>query len=625
MSPRQAGPSRLTWHVGSVLPYASLWHTLRRAAALNTLRNLDLLNRPVMCVDEIRPARMGRIRALFNERTHGMRPALTLSSLADWLGEAHTVFRWSHFGGLPPSLRCLVNPAIRLCPACIAAGYHSALFSLVLLRRCPIHGCELVSACPTGHPLSDEIDAAALRQPALCACGRAAFFTRQTCRRPAMAAEDTRALQPVVDWLNCIASFSRPLVPDASRHAHDEHFVARTAAWCEVLEVPYPACFEKPPRLLSSIIDVSRTRSAAGAVVIDGDPGAAAAALTVAFSRHLRRHVAPRSLRAGQALMEDADPLQMAANMRADPRAMVAFAMLVFTGAVEPSVARRWPHRPTDAQETWPGRQPGAYGQSFSRNIVPPNPWLAMHAAEVEVVQRWRRAQLSTLASLRSGIADWRQFDAPAMASWIGQSVSDGQRFVSMSELGRMDWARQRLDKSQRRRRTLDAHMQRQADAAAACRDPALIWHPCDGWKVADGTLAAPTRVDRLRLLGVVGSPWIWLFQRADHFVARGRDFPVLASGDSPMAALDALRASATRYLARFPLIRLPVQPPLVAPKPVSHTIAVHRQAALSHLASYGFWRSAGLLREAVEVYLSRRQAGIRTSSSPEPGNAAAL
>lgn len=80
MSPRQAGPSRLTWHVGSVLPYASLWHTLRRAAALNTLRDLDLLNRPVMRVDEVGPARMGRIRALFNERTHGMRPALTLSS-----------------------------------------------------------------------------------------------------------------------------------------------------------------------------------------------------------------------------------------------------------------------------------------------------------------------------------------------------------------------------------------------------------------------------------------------------------------------------------------------------------------------------------------------------------------
>lgn len=620
MSRRQVSPARLTWHVGSVLPHASLWHTLRRVAALNSLRDLELFNRPVMRADDVGPSRMRPIRALFNEHAHGTRSALALGNVASWLGEAPQLFRWSHLGELPASLRCLVSPAIRLCPACVAAGYHSALFSLVLLRRCPIHGCELVSTCPTGHPLSDRIDGAVLQQPALCDCGRAAFFTRQTCRRPTMTADDTRALQPVVDWLNRIASFTRPCVRDACRPNPDAHFLSRTAAWCEVLEVPYPACFERQPRL-SSRVRLSRTPCATGPGVTDDELAAAVAGLTAAFARHLRRHVAPRSIRAGQALMQDGDPLRMAATMRADPRAMVAFSMLVFTGAAEPSEpARRWPHRLNHAQATRLGRQADVYGKFVFRSTTHSNAWLAMHAAEVKVVQRWRCAQLSAQAALRSGIADWRQVDEPA--HWVAQSGSDGQRFASMFEVDRADWRWPCLEKSQRMRRTLDAQRQRQTGAAGACSGPALVWHPLDGWKVEDGAQVGPERVDRLRLLGVVGSPWIWLYQRGEHFEARGRDFPVLARGASPRAAIEALRAPAARYLASFPPTARAVKLPLAAS---SRPIPVHRDVAPGYLARYGFWRPARLLREAAEVYLSRRQDAFEMGVAVPPEGAEAL
>ncbi len=35
----------LTWHPGSILPYASLWHTLQRVGALNFVRPTDVPGR----------------------------------------------------------------------------------------------------------------------------------------------------------------------------------------------------------------------------------------------------------------------------------------------------------------------------------------------------------------------------------------------------------------------------------------------------------------------------------------------------------------------------------------------------------------------------------------------------
>ena len=37
-----SGVPRLTWHAGSVLPFASLWHTVHRVAAINSMRAKEL-------------------------------------------------------------------------------------------------------------------------------------------------------------------------------------------------------------------------------------------------------------------------------------------------------------------------------------------------------------------------------------------------------------------------------------------------------------------------------------------------------------------------------------------------------------------------------------------------------
>jgi len=107
---------RLTWHRHSILPYASLWHTLHRACELNGLA-LRELRTWVSAWD-------------FTEKS-GPTYGIVRDQLAAVLGESPEVFRWSTIDDAPVWLRAaLFSPHGKVCPQCLAAGYHSDLFSL---------------------------------------------------------------------------------------------------------------------------------------------------------------------------------------------------------------------------------------------------------------------------------------------------------------------------------------------------------------------------------------------------------------------------------------------------------------------------------------------------------------
>lgn len=142
--------ARLTWYPGSIRPYASLWHTVLRVAALNGLRSGELPDWPTA----LSPTGQ-RQRSLYP--LHNARAAVNTDALASALGEAPAVFVWSHFGALAPWLRFAVTPGFRLCLACLEEGYHSALFSLRFLSACPIHGTPLLAQCHCGRAFKDRL------------------------------------------------------------------------------------------------------------------------------------------------------------------------------------------------------------------------------------------------------------------------------------------------------------------------------------------------------------------------------------------------------------------------------------------------------------------------------------
>ena len=105
--------ARLTWYPGTVLPYASLWHTLRRVAALNRLHLIDLQRLTPVIWAKRSPA---------PELLHNEGGAIDTQALERLLGETPQALAWSHMGHAAPWMRPLFTPGMRICPACSGRG-----------------------------------------------------------------------------------------------------------------------------------------------------------------------------------------------------------------------------------------------------------------------------------------------------------------------------------------------------------------------------------------------------------------------------------------------------------------------------------------------------------------------
>lgn len=96
---------------------------------------------------------------------------------------------------------CLVDTRrVRFCPTCARRGFHSPLYDLHLLARCPIHGDALMDACPScGDAISAEPARGANCDPYACRCGHVLW---PRLRSPAFSTAEAQALQAAVDWLD---------------------------------------------------------------------------------------------------------------------------------------------------------------------------------------------------------------------------------------------------------------------------------------------------------------------------------------------------------------------------------------------------------------------------------------
>ncbi|SCU77898.1 conserved hypothetical protein [Cupriavidus necator] len=344
---------RLTWHVGSVLPYASLWHTVLRACALNVLHPHDL-----PCPGTRPPTTVALL-----ERASGV----DVAAFASALGETPAVFRWSTLGALPSWLSAaLVVPQPRLCFACLAAGYHAALYSVALLEACPIHGTPLVDRCYCGAPFSATLRSLADYAAAgCCRCGRLHFFTHETCRRPTLAPDTARALDPVAAWLEALSGLVRSARLDDAlcRHAPDVPAWVITAA--QALGVAYPACLRPISSVPASIGTVWYRPGPQQTPSRDHPPPPPGTrvhrtpaywqpipATTVyrALARHVRRHLAPDGARWVARFIDACDPFAISAWVSGHSRARQAFIDMLWARAAEPGIEqRRWPDRPPPA------------------------------------------------------------------------------------------------------------------------------------------------------------------------------------------------------------------------------------------------------------------------------------
>ncbi|USS44328.1 hypothetical protein [Burkholderia glumae] len=600
----------LTWHAGSVLPYASLWHTVLRACALNALHPRDLPS-----------TQTPSPRAVHLLDNHAGN--LDVHAFADQLGESPAAFRWATLDQLPSPLRAaLVQARPRLCLACLTAGYHCALFSVDLLRTCPLHGSPLVDRCYCGAPFHTTLRSIAdFGTAGACRCGRLHFFTRETCRRPTLAPEMTHAFDPVAAWLEALSTLIRPGRLDDALLRRDPDSVRWLVTTARTLGVTYPPCLR--PVAPSAPVVLVQFGTRPGSVSNPAPPRPederssywrASPTTTVyrAFARHVRRHLAPGGNRWVARFIDSGDPLLVGEQVRACDRARRAFADMVWAHTIEVEVERRrWPDRPPPYGEVACFTAHVAAGSHVLGGqglTAPARAWLEGHGARVNLATIWQAAEARATAAACSGIAAWDTITEDTTGYqrvWLARLRPDGLHFAAPATTHRTpmpgsDKAARRIQYAVRRQARLEAMW-------TACRGACLSWSEDAGWYVIDAIAPADDDVRRRRLLGLKeGRPWCWLYRAGDgRFVARWDQARLQVLDGTPAAAIASLRRYARDY-RRVCQVDLPVSRPipLIEPEQMDPRLtADYRYFVALIRCRKGFWRDAGVLADAARYY----------------------
>lgn len=580
--------SRLTWHTGSILPFASLWHTLLRVAALNSLRMRELPNASAYSEPGTCSTIHSRSRLLYNESGNRPGEGISTRALARWLHEPVEVFEWAHLGRIPKALRGLVHEGLRVCPECLSAGYHSALFSLRPLQTCPIHGCELSSRCHCGRVIDGRLDDKVLARTLSCVCGNWVYFTKQTCRRPVMTAADVTALIPVVQWLEAFISVGYPQFGIAQKNAIAmERWLNGLGDWSNVLGIGYPNCFNVAPcPSAHRIVSTQGPGPTPAPAPLHPRPNQLEPAgrrregryweinpATSAYRgmlRHFRRHVSRHSEHYGIDFLRNPDPARNARVMRSSRQALVAFAEMLWSISMEPNVMRRrWPHRAIEQEVR--GDFVGHVDPPFSSRHAVLSPgqgdadrhWVEYQSCRNMMLSHWRKAQRLALEAVHTGHASGEVSQGEDTFMWATVHGPQSIRFVSLESQPVSDWALPLPDKNCRRQHQLEAATRRRRFAADVCRGPCLTWTDIDGWHVADSIPPSGARLDRHRLLGLgCGKPWFWLFESSGQFVARVIDLKLQVLASTPREAIESLRHALAQHRRSYP-------PSIAEPAPV--------------------------------------------------------
>lgn len=145
-TPRRCG--RFIWHDGAHIDDESLWVRWSRFCHLN---------RP--SAHEVRelvpgiPASRSLLNTDWRRNEAHWRQARSIQCLLQW--DETAFMRGAGMDLITPrALEWLVSPTLRYCRACLAQGFHTALFQHWAVEKCPIHGERLEQTCHNcDHPI----------------------------------------------------------------------------------------------------------------------------------------------------------------------------------------------------------------------------------------------------------------------------------------------------------------------------------------------------------------------------------------------------------------------------------------------------------------------------------------
>ena len=543
---------QLTWYPGTILPYASLWHTLMRATWLNSLRG-----------GEIRTLVEGNRRRDPREASRDADPRRQ-ELVAAALGEPRSVFRgFAVLSQFPSCLRAdhLVE-GLRWCPECLDGGFHTLLQSIRLAARCPIHATPLVEACPEcQHRFRMPIGDLAV-QPKVCRCGRTRLLDSCVARQPRLHAEDVAPWAPVERWLRQIADVCCSASPTLD--PSPEIRIALTPRWCRDFGIDYPCCFEPEATLWANAEEAGRWsayRACSGDLVEERSQirtETPQGHVYRAMARHLRRHGQPNPDRWIAQLIRTVDPSAFAVTMALRPKARAAFNEMLWSRLLEPQAyVHRWPNRlsPNDGSLSGPTliqldpsieylRVQGSISESAKW-------WASYHVMAMSARLAWDSASRRTQRSVDELWADWSQGGEllAGRLAWYSQRQGECLKFVGyLQGIEARSFGESLPTKMQRKYAIAEVRQAPCRRLEALINLDCLGWDPRAGWQVCRGARPDDEDVRLVRLLHTGVRTNSLIFKSHGRFVARLVDGVIQVTGDSSREVLANLRAAVIRY-----------------------------------------------------------------------------
>ena len=556
---------RVAWTRGSIAPYTSTWIVVQRFIVLNQPSPQSFE------ADFIRNDGSGMAMSL----DCAVRPerSLRLSRFCRVTGEDAGSLKGSQVGHYPASLWPLFGRFVVWCPACLAEGFHSVLFSLCGLQQCPVHNLPLEYRCPCGLTIPHGKLGSPFHAPGCCRCGRV-FLEAAAARAPKPNPVRDAVLGELADWLLGTGSrFWFDLREPWSIYPGIERYLVHAQHWAQVLRAPEPpACWSSAgvPELRSERWACSSHEFCGEAVRVRHDipetpDFEAASAIFKAVKRYLLRHVLPRQTgRWVDAFIRSSDEAWILRHLRTVPASQDAWCFLLWWQSCVLSVRLRdlSRRRSYKMPPSWNGDPFAGFAPDRSSHPLhlvfgrTARRWLLQWTTAGSLLMLWAAAHKAAAAALAHGAPIWGHgvVGERVIPAWSAASNRAGNSALCMDAPQMPCWdARATTDKAARVRRAQEQAGGRRAHLASQCA-PDCAWYDLEATTWTDGPGLDITGTADARKRRLVGETrcffMIARLPDADgaRFAAQSLSHPVAAIANSPAGAIRGLRMALARW-----------------------------------------------------------------------------
>lgn len=566
--------TRVAWVPGSVQPYCSLWLTIHRFLLLNQPSQKSFET------DFTVPGRGKGERLTFDTKKAGRR--FRLDRFARVIGEPIAQFRWSSVGQYPQSLWPLFLPATLMCPLCLGESFHSVLYSLQGMHRCPVHDVDFVPICQHcgAYSLVGTLGTP-LTRPGRCRRCSSVFLSVQAARAsPANKMRDD-ALGEITTWLSKAGSTVWfHLDGRSTGEPETTRFADHVSHWHQIDRGPEPpskwfkrshprrtndwVC--KSHRFGRQPVLLARTQSE----ISEKD---AASAIFKSIKRYVVHHVLESGGRRWLSIFsQSSDSMAIRAHLESSPQAQLAWTFMLWWQSCVWSVGLRdwfrrqsfkdvpgWDEAPK-LSRGWdlPGEQ-SRPADTFDFLASPDTRrWLHNWIIAGRLLILWWEA----LGAMRRAIEDmepiWGRgvLEGQLLPAWSAAREGDGGLILCMDSPPKTMWTpARRQERGERRRQTHEQAMEKKVALQKRVQTPCLWFHSDDyEWTSGQGpSLHSALDHRKLRLLGETKTKFVLVCMQEERvnrsFAARCLTFPIAASGTTPKGAIQGLRVAIRHYL----------------------------------------------------------------------------